>query len=66
VPPSIDVVEYWKLVLRVDVIFKIYIKNHFVGFSHLGFHEKFFCIVYFWLYVYDILNAIINDKLLTI
>jgi hypothetical protein len=51
-------------VLPMNVIFKIYIKKHFVVFSHLGFHVKFLCIVYLWLYVYDILNAIISDKLL--
>jgi hypothetical protein len=51
-------------VLHVDVIFKIYIKKNFVVFSHLGFHVKFLCIVYMWLYVDDILNAIISDKLL--
>jgi hypothetical protein len=51
-------------VLPMDVIFKIYIKKCYVVFSHLGFHVKFLCIVYLWLYVYDILNAIISDKLL--
>jgi hypothetical protein len=43
---------------------KIYIKKCYVVLSHLGFHLKFLCIVYLWLYVYDILNAIISDTLL--
>jgi hypothetical protein len=51
-------------VLPVDVIFKIYIKKCSMVFSHLGFHVKLLCIVYLWLYVDDILNAIISDKLL--
>jgi hypothetical protein len=51
-------------VLPMNAIFKIYIKKNFVVFSHLGFHVKFLCTMYVWLYVYDILNEIISDTLL--
>ena len=54
-------------------VFFIYIRNHSVVFSHLGFHVNFgvFCILCdivewycLWLYTHDILNEIINDVLL--
>jgi hypothetical protein len=56
--------EVWKLVLPMNVIFKIYIKKCFLVFSHLDFHIKLLCTMYMWSYVDDILNAIICDKLL--
>jgi hypothetical protein len=34
--------EFWKLVIPMNVIF-LYIINHFVFFSHLGFHVKLSC-----------------------
>jgi hypothetical protein len=53
-------------VILVDAMFKIYIKKSSVVFSHLGFHVKLLYTLYLWLYVDDIVNEIVSDKLLII